>query len=103
MKHLKTFEDSKEYNVGDYITYSVRISINLSEVNNSNGSTILCFDDKPGEFGGKPTITEGKEYVVHDVKLEKIKIKNDNNRLITLSIDRFCKTQFGVDVSKYNL
>lgn len=80
-------------------------SLDDDRVRKCIGSEVICFNDKAGPYGGKPTITEGKIYQIYDYNSEtkKIKIKNDEGRFIHIYPDRFCKTTLSLNVDKYNL
>jgi hypothetical protein len=79
--------------------------INHNKVKECIGQEVLCFNDKAGPFGGKPSITEGKLYDIYNYndKTKKIKIKNDDGKFAQVSVDRFCKTSINLDIFKYNL
>lgn len=98
----------KKYVIGSSYSFVEQYNrIRNEEVEKCIGQEILCIDDKAGPFGGKPTVTEGKLYTLYgyisEWNKEKCKIKNDNDKIIHISPERFCKTDINVDMNKYNL
>jgi hypothetical protein len=95
----------RKYAIGSSYSFMKGFNVNSDEVENSINQEIICIDDKAGPFGGKPTVIEGKLYLLNSYNREtkKCKIKNDN-RFIRVSADRFCKTKnnYNNDIGKYN-
>ena len=95
-----------KYNISQ-LTGQWYSEINNKEITNCIGKEIVCINDKPGPYGGKPTITEGKTYILYGyspiLNKEKCKIKNDTDHMILISPERFCKSDTLVKSEKYNL
>jgi hypothetical protein len=95
----------RKYAIGSSYSFMKGFNINNDEVENSINQEIICIDDKAGPFGGKPTVVEGKLYLLYSYNREtkKCKVKNDN-RFIWVSAERFCKTKnnYNKIIGKYN-
>lgn len=102
-KYIST--NDRRLAIGDSYSFLEGIGLSDDRVKKCIGHEVICFNDRAGSYGGKPTITEGKLYQIYDYNddTQKIKIKNDEGRFIHIYADRFCKTSLSLNVNKYNL